>query len=92
MVSSFVLASLIEFADGDFIRLCQQRADSLKSDVARRKDADKKLRGIIGVRQDGGQGGEIVVADVNLLRSKQRLERLAAHADIQTINAWAVEP
>lgn len=41
--------------------------------------------------QEGIQHGEVVVADVDLVRSKQRLERLPAHADIQTINARAVE-
>lgn len=43
------------------------------------------------MRQEGIQHREIVIADADLVRPKQRLERLAAHADVQAIHALAVE-
>ena len=40
---------------------------------------------------DRVQGGEIIGADVYLVLSEQRVERVPAHTDIQTINTWTIK-
>ena len=48
-----LFAPSVEFPNRDLIRFRKQRADFLKRFIARRKDADEKLRGIIGMGQEG---------------------------------------
>lgn len=73
------------------IRFGEHGAYSFKARFARRKDTEEMLWRIIRVRHDRVQCGEIVVADVDLVRSKQCLESLPAHTDIQTKNTWTVK-
>ena len=76
---------------GDVICFGEHGADSFKGRFARRKHTEEMLGGIFRVGHDRVQCGEIIGADVDLLGSKQRSERLPAHTDIQTKNTRAVK-